>query len=342
MRVLKAMLTMAAFVMGFCIQAHAEDKILINGAGATFPAPIYSKWFQEYNKSNPKIEINYQSIGSGGGIKQLTAKTVDFGASDAPMSDTEITAAGGNVLHIPTVLGAVTITYNVPGVKSALSLDGATVAELFSGKITKWNDAKIKTLNKGVALPDTAVVPVYRSDSSGTTSVFTEYLAKVSPEWKSGIGQGKTVKWPAGLGGKGNEGVTGQVKNTPGSVGYVELAYAMAEKLPIAMIKNKAGQYVLANLESVSAAAAGALKSMPEDFRVSITDADGKGSYPIAAFTYLLVYKDMPGTKGEEFVKFLNWAMDAGQKQASTLQYAQLPTPMVVKVKEKIKTITTK
>jgi phosphate transport system substrate-binding protein len=342
MRILKAVLTVTAFVMGFCLQAHAQDKLLINGAGATFPAPIYSKWFQEYNKANPKVEINYQSIGSGGGIKQLTAKTVDFGASDAPMSDGEITAAGGNVVHIPTVLGAVTITYNVPGVKSSLNFDGQTVAELFMGKITKWNDPKIAALNKGVALPDTAVVPVYRSDSSGTTSVFTEYLAKVSSDWKSTVGQGKTVKWPAGLGGKGNEGVTGQVKNTPGAVGYVELSYAIAEKLPTGLVKNKSGQFVSASLDSVSAAAAGALKTMPEDFRVSITDAEGKTAYPIAAFTYLLIYKDMPGAKGQEFVKFLGWAMDAGQKQAPTLQYAPLPGPMIAKVKEKIKTINAK
>lgn len=342
MRVLKAVLTTAAFVLAFCLQAEAQDKILINGAGATFPAPIYTKWFQDFNKSNPKVEINYQSIGSGGGIKQLTAKTVDFGASDAPMKDSEIQAAGGNVIHIPTVLGAVAVTYNVPNLKKPINLDGEAIAALFSGKIMKWNDPKIAALNAGVTLPDTSVVPVYRSDSSGTTAVFTEYLAKVSPEWKSKVGEGKSVKWPAGLGGKGNEGVTGQVKNTPGSVGYVELAFAMAEKLPTAMVKNKAGAFVAADIKSVTAAAAGASKAMPEDFRVSITDADGKDAYPIAAYTYLLVYKDMPGAKGQEFVKFLGWAMDAGQKQAQALQYAPLPAPVIAKVKEKIKTISTK
>ncbi|MES2963750.1 MAG: phosphate ABC transporter substrate-binding protein PstS, partial [Bdellovibrionota bacterium] len=212
MRIFKALMMVTAFVLVYCVQAQAEDKILINGAGATFPAPIYTKWFQDYNKTNPKVEINYQSIGSGGGIKQLTAKTVDFGASDAPMSDEEIKTAGGNVVHVPTVLGAVAVTYNVPALKKPINLDGETIAQLFSGKITKWNDPKLAALNKDVVLPDAGVVPVYRSDSSGTTSVFTEYLAKVSPDWKTKVGQGKSVKWPAGLGGKGNEGVTGQVK----------------------------------------------------------------------------------------------------------------------------------
>lgn len=342
MRAFKAVMMTMAFVLAFCLQAHAGDKVLINGAGSTFVAPIYTKWFQDYNKTNPNIEINYQSIGSGAGIKQLTAKTVDFGASDAPMSDEEIKTAGGSVVHIPTVLGAVAITYNLPTVKKAINLDGETIAQLFSGKILKWNDPKLAALNPGVALPDTSIVPVYRSDSSGTTSVFTEYLAKVSPDWKTKVGQGKSVKWPAGLGGKGNEGVTGQVKNTPGSVAYVELTYAISEKLPTAAIRNKAGVFVAADLKSVSAAAAGAVKTMPEDFRVSITDADGKDVYPISAFTYVLIYKDMPGAKGQEFVKFLGWAMDKGQGQAQALQYAPLPAPVVAKVREKIKTITTK
>jgi len=313
----------------------------LTGAGATFPQPLYSKWFNDY-AAKTGVKINYQPIGSGGGIRQFTDGTVDFGATDAPMSDEETSKLKSPAYHIPTVLGAVVITYNVPGLKKPINLDGETIAQLFSGKITKWNDAKISSLNKGVALPDTGVVPVYRSDSSGTTSVFTEYLSKVSPEWKKDVGQGKSVKWPAGLGGKGNEGVTGQVKNTAGSVGYIELAYAMTEKLPIAMVKNKSGEFVTPDLKSVTAAAAGAVKTMPEDFRVSITDADGKGAYPISSYTYLLVYKEMPGAKGQEFVKFLGWAMDAGQKQAQTLQYAPLPAPVIAKVKEKIKTITTK
>ena len=322
--------------------ALAEGATLINGAGATFPAPIYTKWFQDYNKENPKVEINYQSIGSGGGIKQLIAKTVDFGASDAPMKDDELKSAGGPVLHLPTVLGAVALTYNVPALKQPIKLDGATIADIFSGKITKWNDPKIVALNQGGTLPDQFIVVVYRSDSSGTTAVFTEYLAKVSESWKKDVGAGKTVKWPVGLGGKGNEGVTGQVKNTPGSIGYVELTYALSEKMPTAEIKNKAGTFMAPSIKSVSEAATGALKAMPEDMRMSITDADGKGAYPISSFTYLLVYKQTPGTKGTELVKFLNWAMDKGQKAAPALSYAPLPTQMVSKVKEKIKAIETK
>ena len=319
--------------------SSAADKVLINGAGATFPAPIYTKWFQDYNKANPTVEINYQAIGSGGGIKQLTEKTVDFGASDAPMTDTELAKVGGPVLHIPTVLGAVVITYNLSSVKKAIKLDGATIAELFSGKITKWNDPKIAALNKGIVFPDVAVVPIYRADSSGTTSVFTEYLGKVSPTWEKEVGHGKTVKWPTGVGGKGNEGVTGQVKNTPGALGYVELTYATAEKLPMADLKNKSGNYVTPSMKAVSEAAAGALKTMPADFRVSITDAEGKTAYPISSFTYLLVNKQMTGEKGKEFVNFLNWAMADGQKSAASLSYAALPASMVPKIKEKIKTI---
>lgn len=322
--------------------ALAADRLLINGAGATFPAPIYTKWFQDYNKTNPSVEINYQAIGSGGGIKQLTEKTVDFGASDAPMSDDELKRAQGPVLHIPTVLGAVVVTYNLPQVKTTIKLDGPILAEIFAGKIMKWNDPKIAALNPGVTFPTTSIVPIYRSDSSGTTSVFTEYLAKVSPTWAKEIGKGKTVKWPMGLGGKGNEGVSGQIKNTPGAVGYVELTYASSIKLPVAELKNKAGQFVAPSLASVSEAANASLKAMPADFRVSITDAEGKGSYPISSFTYLLIYQQMAGAKGTELVKFLDWAMGAGQKSAPALQYAALPPSMVGKVKEKIKSIATK
>jgi phosphate transport system substrate-binding protein len=325
-----------------CITAQAADKVLINGAGATFPAPIYTKWFQDYNKSHPSVEINYQAIGSGGGIKQLTEKTVDFGASDAPMTDDEISKVGGGVLHIPTVLGAVVITYNLPTVKKAIRLDGSIVADMFAGRISKWNDKKIAALNPGTAFPDTAVIPIYRADSSGTTSVFTEYLAKVSPEWAKSPGHGKTVKWPTGLGGKGNEGVTGQVKNTPGAVGYVELTYATAEKLPMADLKNHAGAFVTPTMKAVSEAAAGALKTMPEDFRVSITDSEGKGAYPISAFTYLLINKEMTGAKGKELVSFLNWAMTDGQKSAPSLSYAALPSSMIPKIQAKIKTLSVK
>ena len=338
-------LALSAALVAFGLSAPAVaaggDSLLINGAGATFPAPIYTKWFQDYNKSNPKVEINYQSIGSGGGIKQLTAKTVDFGASDAPMSDEELKAAG-DVLHIPTVLGAVVLSYNIPGIKQALKLDSETLVDIFRGKIEKWNDPRIAALNKGVALPNQQVIVVYRSDSSGTTAVFTDYLAKVSEFWKKEVGAGKSVKWPTGLGGKGNEGVTGQIKNTAGAIGYVELSYAISEKLSMADMKNKAGQFVTPSIKTVSDAAAGAVRSMPADFRVSITNADGKSSYPIASFTYLLVYKDMKSAKGVEFVKFLNWAMNEGQKSAPSLAYAPLPAPMLAKVKEKIKTVETK
>lgn len=340
-------LSISALVSGLVVvlgltSAQAADRLLINGAGATFPAPIYTKWFQDYNKLHPSVEINYQAIGSGGGIKQLTEKTVDFGASDAPMSDDELKRVSGPVLHIPTVLGAVAITYNLPTVKTAIKLDGPTLADIFAGKIMKWNDAKIVALNPGVAFPATSIVPIYRSDSSGTTAVFTEYIAKVSPTWAKAIGKGKTVKWPTGLGGKGNEGVSGQIKNTQGAIGYVELTYAASIKLPVAELKNKAGQFVAPTLASVSEAANSSLKTMPADFRVSITDAEGKGAYPISAFTYLLIYQNMASSKGSELVKFLDWAMVTGQKDAAALQYAALPTSMVGKVKEKIKSIATK
>ncbi len=324
------------------VPASASGKTSIIGAGSTYAAPIYMKWSQDYNKLHPNIEISYQSIGSGGGIKQLTEKTVDFGASDAPMTDEELKRAPGPVLHIPTVLGAVVLTYNLKDFKQTIKLDGATIADIFAGKILKWNDPKIAALNKSDALPDVSIVPIYRSDSSGTTAVFTEYLAKVSPDWSKGIGHGKTVKWPTGLGGKGNEGVTGQVKNTAGSIGYVELTYASAEKLPVVDVKNKAGVFVTPTMKAVAEAANGALKTMPADFRVSITDADGKSVYPISSFTYLLIYQSMPGAKGQDIVDFLNWAMIDGQKSAPPLSYAALPASLVPKIKEKIKTIVTK
>ena len=257
------------------------------------------------------------------------------------MSDEELKAAG-DVLHIPTVLGAVVLSYNIPGIKQALKLDSETLVDIFRGKIEKWNDVRIAALNKGVVLPNQQVIVVYRSDSSGTTAVFTDYLAKVSDVWKKEVGAGKSVKWPTGLGGKGNEGVTGQIKNTAGAIGYVELSYAISEKLSMAEMKNKAGQFVTPSIKAVSEAAAGAVKTMPADFRVSITNPDGKTSYPIASFTYLLVYKDMKGAKGVEFVKFLDWAMSEGQKSAPGLAYAPLPGSILVKVKEKIKTFETK
>ena len=317
--------------------AAFADKILINGAGATFPFPIYSKWFSEYNKLHPDVQINYQSIGSGGGIKQITEKTVDFGASDAPMTNEEMAKAPG-IQHVPTVMGAVVVVYNVQGVDK-LRLSPETLANLFLGKIVKWNDAALAKDNPGVKLPDAAITVVHRSDGSGTTSVFTDYLAKVSPEWKAGPGQGKSVNWPTGLGGKGNEGVTGTVKQTDGGIGYVELAYANQNKLTPAELKNHDGHWVKASLESVSAAAAKA--EIPDDYRVSITDAPGKDAYPISGFTWLLVYRDQPDAqKGDALIHFLWWAIHDGQKMASALDYAPLPAPLVKKVEGTLKSIT--
>jgi phosphate transport system substrate-binding protein len=317
--------------------AAYADKVLINGAGATFPFPIYSKWFSEYNKLHPDVQINYQSIGSGGGIKQITEKTVDFGATDAPMTDEELRRTPG-LLHIPTVMGAVVVVYNLPGA-SSLRLSPETLAGIFLGKIQKWNDAAIAKDNPGSKLPDTAIAVVHRSDGSGTTSVFTDYLAKVSPEWKSGPGAGKSVNWPVGLGGKGNEGVTATVKQTEGAVGYVELAYAKQNQLPMAELKNHDGQWAQATLDTVSAAAARA--EIPPDYRVSITDAPGKDAYPIAAFTYLLLYKEQPDPrKGNALVHFLWWAIHDGQKMASALDYAPLPAPLIGKVEATLRSIT--
>ena len=318
--------------------ALAADKLLINGAGATFPFPIYSKWFSEYNKKNPDIQINYQSIGSGGGIKQITEKTVDFGASDAPLSDDEMTKAGNGLQHIPTVMGAVVVVYNVPGLK-ALKLTGDTLANIFLGKITKWNDPAIAESNKGEALPDLGIAVAHRSDGSGTTSVFTDYLAKASADWKAGPGQGKSVNWPIGLGGKGNEGVTGVVKQTEGGIGYVELVYANQNKLPYADLKNKDGKWVKPSIESVSAAAAKV--EIPEDYRVSITNADGAEAYPISSFTYLLVYKDSADVaKGEALLKFIWWAEHDGQKLTAALDYAPLPKALTKRVEATLKKLT--
>jgi phosphate transport system substrate-binding protein len=315
--------------------ARAEG-LLINGAGATFPYPLYSKWFSEYNKLHPDLKFNYQSIGSGGGVKQITEKTVDFGASDAPLTDAELQKAPG-VLHIPTVLGAVAVVYS--GGPEGIKLTSESLAEIFLGKLTRWNDPKIAAANPGVKLPDQAITVVHRSDGSGTTAVFTDFLAKVSPDWKSTVGAGKSVKWPVGLGGKGNEGVTGSVKSTPGSIGYVELAYARQNKLAMASIKNADGQFVAPSIESTSAAAS--TVEMPADYRVSITNAKGKAAYPIAAFTYILVYKDQTDAqKGKAVADFLWWAIHDGQKAAPALDYAPLPAPVVTKIEKTLKTLT--
>lgn len=319
----------------FASQAFAAT--LINGAGATFPYPIYSKWFSEYQKSNPEVQINYQSIGSGGGIRQLIDKTVDFGASDAPMTDEQLAKASTPIVHIPTVLGAVAVTYNLPGVEKGLKLTPEILAEIFLGKLTKWNDSKIVALNPGVKLPGDAIMVAHRSDGSGTTAIFTDYLSKISPEWKSKAGAGTAVNWPTGLGGKGNEGVTGLIKQTPGAIGYVELIYALNNKLPYAAMKNKAGKFVLPEVKAVTAAAAGALKNMPADYRVSITNAEGKDAYPISGFTYLLIYKNMSDAgKGKQITGFLKWAMKDGQKFAEPLHYSALPKSLVTKIEKTI------
>ncbi|MGZ6124789.1 MAG: phosphate ABC transporter substrate-binding protein PstS [Myxococcales bacterium] len=306
--------------------AAFAGKLLINGAGATFPFPIYSKWFSEYNKLHPDVQINYQSIGSGGGVKQITERTVDFGASDAPLSDAEL-AKAPNLQHIPTVLGADVVIVNLPGV-AGLRFAPETLAGIFLGKITRWNDAAIARDNPGIELPGMAITVVHRSDGSGTTYVWTDYLSKVSPEWKAGPGTGKSVNWPVGLGGKGNEGVTGTVKQTEGAIGYVELAYANQNKIVPAAIRNREGAWVKPTIESVSLAAAKV--EMPDDYRVSITDGAGKDAYPIASFTYLLVYREQPDTaKGAALLEFLWWAIHDGQGSAGALDYAPLPKPVI-------------
>jgi phosphate transport system substrate-binding protein len=300
---------------------------LINGAGATFPYPIYSKWFSDYHKANPDIQINYQSIGSGGGIQQMLKGTVDFGATDGPMTEAELKQAKVPILHLPTVVGAVVATYNLPGVAD-LELTPEALAGIFLGTVEKWSDPAIAGANPGAKLPDAGIIVVHRSDGSGTSYVFTDYLAKVSPAWKEKVGTGKSVAWPVGLGGKGNEGVTGLVKQTPNSIGYVEFVYALQNKLPFASIRNKAGSFVAPTIESVTAAAN--VKSMPEDFRVSITDSDDPKAYPIASFTWLLVPTRIPDVeKGKALVGFLEWMLTDGQTMASPLHYAPLPENVV-------------
>ena len=310
--------------------------ILVTGAGATFPNPLYSKWFAEYNKLHPDVRFNYQAIGSGGGIQQFAAGTVDFGATDAPMTAEEL-AKAPDAVHVPTVLGAVVITYNAPF--TGLKLTPAVLADVFLGKIKRWNDPAIAAVNPGIKFPDVAITVVRRSDGSGTTAIFTDYLAKVSPEWKEKVGAGKSVSWPVGLGGKGNDGVTGLIKQTPGAIGYVELAYANQNKLPLTALRNRDGHFVLPSLESTSAAAAGV--TMPADYRVSLTDAAGKDAWPIASFTYLLVHKDAKDKeRGEALANFLWWAVHAGQGFAAPLDYAPLPKPVVAMVEKTIRDLT--
>jgi phosphate transport system substrate-binding protein len=314
-----------------------DDKAKLTGAGATFPNPLYTRWFSDYKSGVASgVEVNYQSIGSGGGIKQITEKTVDFGASDAPMTDDEMKKAGG-IQHIPTTLGAVVITYNVDGVGTPLKLDGETIAKIYLGDVKKWNDPAIAGQNAGVTLPAADHVVVHRSDGSGTSYVFTDYLSNVSAGWKSGPGTSKNPQWPVGLGGQGNDGVTQQVKQNKNSIGYVELVYANSNKLPIAQIKNKAGDYVTATTDTTSLAASGI--TLPADYRISVVNSPTKGAYPIASFTYILLYKNQPdAAKGKALVDLLWWAVHDGQQTTSTLDYAPLPKDIVTSIE---KTLTT-
>ncbi len=324
---MKKLLALAGIAL---LATGAAAATQIDGAGATFPYPIYSKWFSEYNKLHPDVQINYQSIGSGGGIRQLTNQTVFFGASDGPMTNEQLGGAPGKVLHFPTVLGGVVPVYNIPGVSAELKFSGTTLADIFLGKITKWNDNAIAAENPGTSLPGTDIVVVHRSDGSGTTYIFCDFLAKVSPEWKSKVGVATSVNWPGGVGGKGNEGVSGLVTQTPGSIGYVELIYALQNKISYGSVKNYDGAFLKASLESVTAAAAAAEGKMPPDFRVSITNAPGKNAYPISSFTWLLLYQNPKDkAKSQAMVDFVKWALTDGQKYCAELGYAPLPASVV-------------
>jgi phosphate transport system substrate-binding protein len=323
-------------VFAYAIAAQGQ----LTGAGATFPYPIYSKWFDVYSKLKG-VQINYQSVGSGAGIRQITAGTVDFGASDGPMTDEQIATfekdRGGMILHFPTVLGAVVPTYNIPGVNASLKFTQKSIADIYLGKITKWNDGELTRANPGVKLPADDIVVVHRSDGSGTTYIFTDFLSKVSEEWKSKVGRNTSVNWPVGLGGKGNEGVSGLVKQTPDSIGYVELIYALQNKLPFGDVQNAAGVFVRASLETTTAAAAGAAKNMPADFRVSITNAPGKTTYPICSFTWLLIPAKIPDAGKRNTIKgFLHWMLTDGQKETEALYYAPLPQQVVLQEEKAI------
>ncbi|MBE0568810.1 MAG: phosphate ABC transporter substrate-binding protein PstS [Deltaproteobacteria bacterium] len=332
--------TLAVVALSIGAVSGASAEMAINGAGATFPYPLYSKWFYEYSNANPGVKFNYQSIGSGGGIKQITAGTVDFGATDAPMSEEAMGKLPGPIFHLPMAMGAVVVVYNLEGVPSGLRLTQDLLADIFLGKITRWNDPKIFGLNKDLKLPNADIVVAHRSDGSGTTDIFTNYLSTVNAVWRAKVGRGAAVKWPVGLGGKGNEGVAGVVKQTPGAIGYVELAYAKQNNMTVASLRNREGQFVAPTIEATSAAAAGAAKTMPADFRVSIVDSPGKESYPIAGLTWLLVYKDQKNeAMGKALVQFLKWAIRDGQKMEEALDYAQLPKPVVDMVDKTLRQI---
>jgi phosphate transport system substrate-binding protein len=330
-----------ALLTGVALLACVVDaQSIINGAGATFPYPIYSKWFAEYNKIKSGVQINYQSIGSGGGIRQLTNQTVFFGATDGPMTPEQMQQAPGKILHLPTVLGAVVPIYNLPGASGEIKFNGAVLADIFLGKITKWNDPAIAKLNSGMNLPATDITVVHRSDGSGTSYIWVDYLAKVSPEFLKKVGVATSVNWPVGLGGKGNEGVSGLVQQTPGSLGYVELIYALQNKIAYGSVQNAEGEFVRATIQAVTAAAGAAVKNMPKDFRVSITNAPGKGVYPISSFTWLLLYEN-PKDKAQSkvMVDFMKWALTDGQKFAGDLGYAPLPPEIVKLEMEALNTI---
>ena len=325
---LKLTLSLACAVT--LVAGAAAQTMRINGAGATFPYPIYSKWFSEYNKIHSSVEINYQSIGSGGGIQQVTKQTVFFGASDGPMTPEQMQGAPGKILHFPTVLGAVVPVYNIPNVSAELHFSGPLLADMFLGKITKWNDPAIARLNAGVSLPASDITVAHRADGSGTTYIWVDYLSKVSPEWKSKVGVATSVNWPTGVGGRGNEGVSALVRQTPGAIGYVELIYALQNKIAYGSVQNTGGEFVKASVSSVTAAAAEAAGKMPPDFRVSITNAPGKGVYPISSFTWLLLYENAKDkAQAKTMVDFMNWALTEGQKYCADLGYAPLPEAVV-------------
>ena len=328
----------ALLCLALSVPAFAQTTL--NGAGATFPYPMYSKWFSKYHDVHPDIQFNYQSIGSGGGIRQVLAGTVDFGASDGPMSDEQMAQAKTKILHVPTVLGAVVPAYNISGVSGEIKFTPEVLAAIFMGKITNWNDKAIASANPGVTLPkDEPIVVIHRSDGSGTTFIFTDYLSKVSSDWQSQVGKSTSVKWPVGLGGKGNEGVAGMIRQMQGSIGYIELIYAVQNKIAYGTVRNAAGQFVKASLDSVTAAAA-SVKNMPADFRVSITNAPGKDAYPISSFTWLLIpAQSKDAAKGKIIADFLNWMVDDGQKMTADLTYAPLPESVATRVKDEIKQV---
>src|SRR5262245_22052074 len=337
----RAGMTLALMVsIAFALPGAAE--VLLTGAGATFPSPLYSKWFTQYQTVDNSVRFDYQAIGSGGGMKRLMEQTVAFGASDAPMTDEQMQAAkGGEILHFPTVIGAVVLIYNLPQGTSGLKLTPAIIAEIFSGKITHWNDPQLTGVNPGIQLPEQAITVVHRSDGSGTTEIFTDYLSKVSPEWKQKVGHGATVTWPVGITAKRSEGVAELVKRTPGAISYVELTHALQTNIPAAWVQNRAGKFIEPTLISVSAAATGALQDMPHDFRLSLTDATGPEAYPIAAFTWVLVYKQQSNKEqGQKLVQFLWWMLHEGQQEAPALHYAPLPKEVVTREEEALAAIT--